>query len=236
MSASLGMKNITVRMFGERTEVPNNAIAKLMYYLDCVVAVIEYDDRTLTDYKNYNELTGKQLLEVYQLAKLLNPSLFLSAGIFILDQSLLLNLDNQFYEIKDETLGVHVNQEIIIGGRSVKVLKLMACNSRWLSSYYYNPINQIDTLIRRIIQENENHQPPKNIDFRTKPICTTCPYCRKTITTKVEETFNSLGCICCLLFNLIYCCVQMCADRALCFNFTHRYPICGRILGHYGTC
>ena len=61
--------------------------------------------------------------------------MFLSAGIFILAQSLLLNLDNQFYEIKDETLDVHVNQEIIIEGRSIKVLKLMACNSRWLSSY-----------------------------------------------------------------------------------------------------
>ena len=29
-----------------------------------------------------------------------------------------------------------VNQEISIGGRTVKVLKLMACNRNWLSSFY----------------------------------------------------------------------------------------------------
>ena len=164
--------------------------------------------------------------------------MFLSAGIFILAQSLLLNLDNQFYEIKDETLDVHVNQEIIIEGRSIKVLKLMACNSSWLSSYYYEPINQIDTLIRRIEQEKtNNHHPPENPDFSTVSISTTCPYCRKTINTEVEEKFIPLACICCLLFNLIYCCVQICANRSLiCCNFTHRCPKCKRILGHYNTC
>ena len=150
MSATLGMKNITVRAFGTSTTVPNNAIAKLMYYLDCVAAVIDYEDRTLTDYQNYNELSGEQLVEVYWIAKLLNPSIFINAGIFIVDQKLLFDKTNQFYEITDETIGAHVNSEIMIGGKVVKVLKLMACNDTWLSNNYYKPINEIDRLVLEI--------------------------------------------------------------------------------------
>ena len=115
MSANLGMKDIKVRTLGTLTNVPNNAIARLMYYLDCVLTVIDYKDlvqgnfgfgcsflkfvlklihhiingddykvkdRTLIDYQNYDELSVEELLAVYKLAKLLNPSLFINYGIF----------------------------------------------------------------------------------------------------------------------------------------------------------
>ena len=69
MSATLAMKNVKVRAFGTTTTVPDNAIAKLMYYLHCVSVVIDYHDRTLTDYQNYDELTSEELLAIYLLAK-----------------------------------------------------------------------------------------------------------------------------------------------------------------------
>lgn len=149
MSVTLEMK-ITVRAFGTSTTVPNNAIAKLMYYLGCVAPVIDYEDRTLTDYQNYNELSGEQLVEVYRITKLLNPSIFINAGIFIVDQKLLFDKTNQFYEITDETISAHANSEIMIGGKVVKVLKHMACNDTWLSNNYYKPINEIDRLVLEI--------------------------------------------------------------------------------------
>ena len=86
MSATFGMKNTTVRMFGEKVIVPDNAIAKLMYYLNCIWVVIDYQDSVLTDFQNYDELSGEQLLAVYQLAKLLNPSIFIQYKIFIVDK------------------------------------------------------------------------------------------------------------------------------------------------------
>ena len=160
MSATLGMKNTTVRMFGNNASVPNNAIAKSMYYLNCVAAVIQYEDSALTDFQNYHELSGEELVIVYNLAKLLNPSLFLQYGIFILNPNLVFDAYNQFYEITDETIGVHVNQEISIGGRLVKVLKLMACNRNWLSSFYFQPIAEIESFIRR---------------YKNRTTYTTCP-------------------------------------------------------------
>ena len=237
MSATLGMKQVRIKITGVKTEVPDNAIAKLMYYLDCVATVIQYDDRTLTDYQNFDELTGQQLLAVYQLAKLLNPSLFIRAGIFIIDESLLIDTSNQFYEIEDETIGVHVNHEIMIGGRSIKVLKLMACNQGWLTRNYYGPIERIDTLVRKVIEERNNNISDEDSDFGGVPVKKFCHYCNKTITTKVEEKCSYLACICCLLFNVIFCCVQICAQRSLiCCNFTHKCPRCGRVLGTYNAC
>ena len=120
-SATIGMNNVRVRPFGNLVTIPNDPIAKLMYYLDCISTLIKYDDNTFTDYQNYHLLSDEETVSVYILAKLLNPSLFIKANIILLDSRLLLdNSNNQFYEITDETIGVHVNEEIMIGGKVSK--------------------------------------------------------------------------------------------------------------------
>jgi hypothetical protein len=223
------------------------AIAKLMIYLVCVATVIDYHDRTLTDYQNYNELSGEELVAVYQVAKLLNPSLFINAGIFIVSQDLLLDLDNQFYEISDETLGFHVNSEIMIGGKVVKVLKVMACNNRWLQSNYFSPISEIDRLVERI--KNRSYGVPivdtqttfTEINyvpnFKSQPVTMTCQFCHKLITTRTESSINFLACCCCLLFGVLYCCFQICANKNVCCcDIKHVCPKCGSILGYYNSC
>ena len=73
MNATLGTNKLKIENFGESTTVPNNDFAKLMYYLDCVSTVIQYNDNTLTDYKNYNELNIEEIAAVYALATVLEP-------------------------------------------------------------------------------------------------------------------------------------------------------------------
>lgn len=251
MSATLGMKNIKVKLFGTAVDVPNNAIAKLMYYLDCVATVVDYDNRILIDFQKFDELTDKELEEVYKTAQLLNPSLFITAGIFIVNQDLLFNsLDNQFFEITDETIGIHVDENIKVGGKSVKVLKVMACNNSWLSCYYYNPISEIERFKRDTLNRNYRrqivdtqttiiHEKPIIFvaDFRRDPVTTACPFCRNIITTRTITRFNCLACFCFLIFNLAYCCYQFCLGKnVLCVDITHKCPRCGRILGCYKSC
>ena len=77
MSMTFGMKKATLKAFGHRVDVPNNAFAKLMYYLNCVAVVVDIEKNILTDYENYDKLSGHQLTLVYDLAKQLNPSVFL---------------------------------------------------------------------------------------------------------------------------------------------------------------
>ena len=210
----------------------------------------------------------------------MNPSIFINAGIFIVNQKYLFDKNNQFYEITDETIGAHVNSEIMIGGKVVKVLKLMACNDTWLSNNYYKPINEvvnfneetghinfkiknqeeykkylnfneIDKLVLEIeryrkylsqilttqssFKENPIIVAPK--EFKEDPVSMTCPFCLKAITTKTESKFNFVACFCCLIFNLLYCCVQICLGKnACCCDIKHKCPECGRVLGYYKSC
>ena len=116
--------NRGVYAFGERTSVPDDDVAKLMYYLSCVDTVINYNEiDKLTDYQNYDLLTVDDMTLLFKLVLLFNPKIFIDAGIFIIDESLLpYDLDNQFYKITDERINIYVNDEIMIGGRNVKVL------------------------------------------------------------------------------------------------------------------
>ena len=254
MSSTLAMNNTTIEAFGNITNVPNNNIAKLMYYLDCVSTVIEYNDNTITNYQNYDELTIEELLAVYTLATLLNPQLFIDAKIFIVNPNLLPDsLDNQFYKIIDERIGVHVNQEIMIGGKSVKVLKVMACNTSWLIRNYYAPLNAINRMISEkkkmnyqstgintqysSIIKNAPLTPIKAPKFKTQPVSTTCSSCRRRIITRTKLKFNCLACFCFLLTGVLYICVQACSDKNICCcDVIHRCPECGAFLGEYESC
>ena len=182
----------------------------------------------------------------------MDPLLFINAGIFIVNSDLLPNSTlNQFYKITDETIGVHVNEEIMIGGKTVKLLNVMACNKNWLLRSYYNPLNTID----RMISEKRNmryqgsvlttqsamiskpHAPVIYEKFRTQPISTTCRFCQCHIITSTETKFNCLACFCFLLTNILYICVQLCADNNICCcDVIHRCPNCGRVLGKYTSC
>ena len=146
MSVTLGCNSLKVEDDTVKVNVPDNDLAKLMYYLNCVSSVINYNQVTnkYTDYQNYNLLSQKEEKEVYALAILLNPKLLLDAKIFIILPGLLTRgFDNQFFKITDDRIGVHVNQEIVIGGRTVKVLKIMVCNQRWINRNYEQPLNKL---------------------------------------------------------------------------------------------
>ena len=145
MSVTLGCRDIKVEDNTVKVNVPENDLAKLMYYLSCVSNAINYNEANkYTDYQRYYLLSQNEKKEVYALAILLNPELLIKEKIFIISPMLLTRgLNNQFYKITDDTIGVHANQEIAIGGRVVQVLEIMVCNERWLSDNYYKPLTNI---------------------------------------------------------------------------------------------
>ena len=253
MPPTYEMKNIRIKAFGRYTTIPNNAMAKLMYYLHCVDTVIEHYDPILTDYQNYDELTGEQLLEVYAIATKLSPDIFLRHKIFIINQDLLNNsLDNEFYEIADEIIGIHIDEEIAIGRRVVKVNKIMVCNDNWLSVYYYSPISEIDKIVndiknrnyrRQIVNTESSFNPSQKvsvnapIEFGSKPVAMICANCQAPITTKTESKFNFLSCVFCYFFGFFYFIFQAIRKRnILCFDVIHKCPRCGETIGVYKSC
>ena len=61
MSLSLGIDDLKVELDTVEVYIPDNDLARLMYYLDCVFTVIKYDEeKRLTDYKNYYLLTKEE--------------------------------------------------------------------------------------------------------------------------------------------------------------------------------
>ena len=61
MSTTLGVNKFSVPRISISAEIPNNNLAKLMYYLSCVFTVIQYEGyNKFSDYKNYYNLTDKE--------------------------------------------------------------------------------------------------------------------------------------------------------------------------------
>ena len=129
------------------------------------IRVINYNEiDRLTDYQNYDLLTKDDMVELFKLVLLFNPKIFIDAGIFIIDESLLpYDLDNQFYKITDERIGIYVNDEIMIGGRNVKVLNVMVCNEDWLVRNYYRPWKNLFELYESFTVFNEKSDKDYNI-------------------------------------------------------------------------
>ena len=116
MSATLGLNSLKIEYAGKVVHIPNNNIARLMYYLSVVANVIQYkENNKFLDHNNYLQLTEEEKDAVYKLALLMNPKIFIEAGIFVVDPDLVpQGKINDFLKITDERIGVHVNQEIMM--------------------------------------------------------------------------------------------------------------------------
>ena len=147
MSLAINLDYNSLRMegYGNHTTVPRNDLATLMYYLHCICAVIQYDEpNKLTNYQRYYDLNKEEENAVYALAKVLNPKIFIDAKVIVINPNLVpQGYSNEFYRITDDRVGFHVNQEIVIGERVVRVLKIMACKDSWLNTNYYEPLERL---------------------------------------------------------------------------------------------
>lgn len=254
MSTTIGLNRVRLNIYGDEVMIPNDNIAKLMYYLSCVSTVIDYNEpNILTDFKNYARLDNKGRQIVYELATLLNPQLFIDKGIFIVNADLLPDhLPNKFVTMTDETIGIHANKEIIIGGKTRKVLNIMICEPSWLFNFYHNPIKKIEKKFRQslsTISENyitetstqivTNQIEPTviSVRFKSNPVSLFCTFCKRPITTKIKRKFNIVACCCCFFFSIYYVCIQACRGKnILCCDVIHKCPNCGLVLGEYNAC
>ncbi len=148
MSMNLNYQKIGIKTIGVKTSVPENNLAKLMYYLQCVFIVIQYDeDRRYSDYQNYNLLSVEEEQILLTLVRKFNPKFMRDNLLFIVEPNLIpSDMINEFFQITDDKIGVHVNSEIVIGGRSVKVKKIMSCTESWINRFFYEPMKAYENM------------------------------------------------------------------------------------------
>ena len=183
-------------------DVPDDDVARLMYYLSCVDTVINYQGiDNLSDYQNYDLLTVDEMVELFKLVLIFNPKYFVEKGVFIIDENLLPDgLGNQFYKITDERIGIHVNNEIFIGGRTVNVLKVMACNMDWLVRNYFRPWKNIFEMADRIERYKKVEvppPPPQKIVYVDRPVYVPVETQPKTYVLPQKKK-DDCGCTCIL--------------------------------------
>ena len=171
----------------------NNDISKLMYDLYTTNMLIKVNiENKYLNYQNFKNLTEKDEKAIYNLALKYQANVLIDNQILILDSNLLeRNSFNTFYNINDERIGKKINDKIFIGGCTVYVLQVMACNYEWISKYYHEPMEKVKnekvpTFNFEIINDNSNTNYSNNIDNENInnrnnnddcgiPLC--CQYC-----------------------------------------------------------
>ena len=137
-------QSLDVKKSENATSVPKNNLARLMYYLDCVYAVIDVDfSMKLTDYSSYDRLSKEEEDLVLSLATKFTPYIMLENYVFFVDSKYDLNSSsNDFYNLTDNNIKIRPYSQVMIGEVSRKVFKVMVCSKNWLEDYYYEPMKK----------------------------------------------------------------------------------------------
>ena len=146
VSERVGIKDIT-----NPVTVPENSKAKLMYYLDCVATLIELNHpnlRRLRDYQKYYLLNDAETDALLALVLLFSPDELLGKVFFPNEDCG--GLTNQFYELSAATHMVAVTDNIVIGGETKRVAKIMFFQRVWMQDNYLTPIRSFQGRLERM--------------------------------------------------------------------------------------
>lgn len=120
-------------------------LRKLMYYLDCICAVLKYDDEPIINrlrrYQNYF-LSRQERDLLIQLCIVLKPDVLLNKCIFQED-ALCGDSMNKFYELEQVRNSLLIAGSVMIGGRNRRVTKIMTFKMSWLLGNWQEPIQDL---------------------------------------------------------------------------------------------
>jgi len=144
MEAIILSEKLVIEKTGTEADVPLCFLGRLMYYLSVVNSLLfdAISNKRYYEYDNWDSLNKDEKTAVVELGIIFNIDLLMKAGIIINDKRLVRKgSNNQFYRITDERIGIHINENIIINGRSIKILEVMACTDKWIEYNYTLPMN-----------------------------------------------------------------------------------------------
>ena len=153
MAARMERVQIRVKDTTRRTTIPQNPIARLMYYFNCVCTCIEADDsaaiRRLRDYQNYDSLTSDEKAKLLALCLSLSPDKLI--GIIFHPSNDCGEFTNKFLELSAVKTDLIVTNSLVVGGQRKNIQKVMLFQKVWMETYYIEPLRSI---------ERSNRPPP----------------------------------------------------------------------------
>ena len=149
----VGVQDISVD-----ANVPDNDVARLMYYFSCVCSAIEYNDNDISRYRNYrhwSQLSNEEIRILLVLCHTLSPDLF-DNKVFFQSDALCGNSPNKFLEINQVKHQLLAVQSIVVAGRTCRVNKIMTYKMSWMLNNYLNPMRN---LAQRLNNQNQRPAP-----------------------------------------------------------------------------
>ena len=133
------------RCLSEAANVPDDPYARLMYYLKTVQSIVDLGipDR-LTDYRNYDDLSRRELELVLYLARKVVPDTFIKKGLFVLAPGFCNDgCTNGFWEGKTTRAITAIQSRRSKHAMRVEDMQVMTYKKEWLRRNYYGPLEDI---------------------------------------------------------------------------------------------
>jgi len=147
----MGRTEVKLRDTTWGVAVPNNDIAKLMYYIHWICTCIEPDDNSiisrLRDYKNYDRLSSNEEAQILALCLALSPDKLI--GTVFQPVTNCGDFSNQLLELSAVKTDLLVTESLVIGGHRRRILKIMRFKKSWVENNYINPLLSIERSCRR---------------------------------------------------------------------------------------
>src|SRR5690348_8131370 len=124
MSAFLQINEIEIKRTGTKVTVPDNDVARLMYYLKCVCTTIDCkndpDIQRFISYQNWQQLSVNEQKALIVLCYTISPEI-LNDKVFFQKDELCIDSNNEFYEISQVKNQVLAVESIFIAGQTRQV-------------------------------------------------------------------------------------------------------------------
>jgi len=139
---------LAVDGYGLSVDVPNNYLAKLMYYLDCMNQCLPYiQDGRLTDYRNAHLLTAEETQRVFLFCSILSPEVLVNQVLYLVyTPGMLDGCKNKFFENTEATraytMAAALKEVVFIQGNAVVIRKIMIFEDIWMREYYMDPLTE----------------------------------------------------------------------------------------------
>jgi hypothetical protein len=147
MSVTASQLSAKVVRTGHTVTIPNNDLARVMYYLQCVTQAVDMDilPDDCIEYQNYRYLSESRVDLVINFAQILSPGELINKLIFRDDEGAFIKdgMLNDFASITVACDMIHVQQSVVIGGKVQDVSKVMFFKSEWLTRNYYDPMRRL---------------------------------------------------------------------------------------------
>jgi hypothetical protein len=205
MALAFQRDEISVECTGTVTTVPNNDVARLMYYLNCVCTVIDCnhdpDIQRFTNYRNWSYLTVSEQAQLLVVCYTFSPDVF-NNQVFFHSDELCGNSSNEFFRINQVSHRLIAAESIVIAGQTREVNQIMTYKMAWMRNNYYEPMQRLATRFENASRSTATYGSVSSSSAARQPITYTPPVIRQPVTyTNHSKPF----CTSCRLFAFICC-------------------------------